>query len=120
MASHATRSTALSKSPALCVGSDASMKSALTYQQERNSLGAVKAVTAAQLSMAADGVYSVTLDEGLCISSLSVSKRRFDTSAIAIAAMKLTAQDMSVKYKETSLSGLAVSTLPMMNAWPLD
>ncbi|KZV76009.1 L-serine ammonia-lyase [Peniophora sp. CONT] len=57
---------------------------------ERNSLGAVKAVTAAQLSMAADGVYSVTLDE-------------------AIAAMKLTAQDMSVKYKETSLSGLATT-----------
>ncbi|KAG6828735.1 hypothetical protein H0H92_006923 [Tricholoma furcatifolium] len=52
---------------------------------ERNSLGAVKAVTAAQLSMASDGVYSVTLDE-------------------AIEAMRLTAQDMSVKYKETSLS----------------
>ncbi|KAF8952418.1 serine dehydratase alpha chain-domain-containing protein [Flammula alnicola] len=57
---------------------------------ERNSLGAVKAVTAAQLSMASDGVYSVTLDE-------------------AIEAMRLTAADMSVKYKETSLSGLAVS-----------
>ncbi|KAG5337577.1 hypothetical protein C0989_009302 [Termitomyces sp. Mn162] len=49
---------------------------------------AVKAITAAQLSMASDGVYSVTLDE-------------------AIEAMRLTAQDMSVKYKETSLSGLA-------------
>ncbi|KAG6890293.1 hypothetical protein C0995_009499 [Termitomyces sp. Mi166 len=48
-------------------------------------VGAVKAVTAAQLSMASDGVYSVTLDE-------------------AIEAMRLTAQDMSVKYKETSLS----------------
>ena len=46
---------------------------------------AVKAVTAAQLSMAAGGVYSVTLDE-------------------AIEAMRLTAADMSVKYKETSLS----------------
>jgi len=57
---------------------------------ERNSLGAVKAVTAAQLSMAAGGVYSVTLDE-------------------AIEAMRLTAADMSVKYKETSLSGLATS-----------
>lgn len=57
---------------------------------ERNSLGAVKAVTAAQLSMAAEGVYSVTLDE-------------------AIEAMRLTATDMSVKYKETSLSGLATS-----------
>lgn len=55
---------------------------------ERNSLGAVKAVTAAQLSMASQSVYSVTLDE-------------------AIEAMRLTAVDMSVKYKETSLSGLA-------------
>ncbi|CUA78101.1 hypothetical protein RSOLAG22IIIB_02718 [Rhizoctonia solani] len=52
---------------------------------ERNSLGAVKAVTAAQLALASDGVHSVTLDE-------------------AIEAMRLTAQDMSVKYKETSLS----------------
>lgn len=50
----------------------------------------MKAVTAAQLSMASHGVYSVTLDE-------------------AIEAMRLTAADMSVKYKETSLSGLAVS-----------
>jgi len=57
---------------------------------ERNSLGAVKAVTAAQLSMASDGIYRVTLDE-------------------AIEAMRLTATDMSVKYKETSLSGLATS-----------
>lgn len=57
----------------------------LCLNQERNSLGAVKAVTAAQLSMASDGVYSVTLDE-------------------AIEAMRLTAADMSVKYKETSLS----------------
>ncbi|RDB20821.1 L-serine dehydratase [Hypsizygus marmoreus] len=57
---------------------------------ERNSLGAVKAVTAAQLSMASHGVYSVTLDE-------------------AIEAMRLTAADMSVKFKETSLSGLATS-----------
>ncbi|KAG2129074.1 serine dehydratase alpha chain-domain-containing protein [Suillus bovinus] len=57
---------------------------------ERNSLGAVKAVTAAQLSMASTGVYRVTLDE-------------------AIEAMRLTAADMSVKYKETSLSGLATT-----------
>jgi L-serine deaminase len=46
---------------------------------------AVKAVTAGQLAMASGGVYSVTLDE-------------------AIEAMRLTAADMSVKYKETSLS----------------
>ncbi|KAJ6504812.1 L-serine ammonia-lyase [Mycena vitilis] len=57
---------------------------------ERNSLGAVKAVTAAQLSLASDGVYSVTLDE-------------------AIEAMRMTAADMSVKYKETSMAGLATS-----------
>ncbi|KAJ3782875.1 serine dehydratase alpha chain-domain-containing protein [Lentinula aff. detonsa] len=50
-----------------------------------NSFLAVKAVTAAQLSLASHGVYSVTLDE-------------------AIEAMRLTASDMSVKYKETSLS----------------
>ena len=55
--------------------------------QERNSLGAVKAVTAAQLAMATDTGDSVTLDE-------------------AIEAMRLTtaAVDMSAKYKETSLS----------------
>ena len=33
--------------------------------QERNSLGAVKAVTAAQLAMATDAVHSVTLDEAI-------------------------------------------------------
>lgn len=53
-------------------------------------LSAVKAVTAAQLSMASQNVYSVTLDE-------------------AIEAMRLTALDMSVKYKETSLSVCSIS-----------
>jgi len=53
--------------------------------KERNSLGAVKAVTAAQLAMASDTIYRVSLDQ-------------------AIEAMRLTAADMSVKYKETSLS----------------
>jgi iron-sulfur-dependent L-serine dehydratase single chain form len=52
---------------------------------ERNSLGAVKAITAAQLAMATDAVHSVSLDE-------------------AIEAMRVTAADMSIKYKETSLS----------------
>jgi len=42
--------------------------------------------------MASDGVYSVTLDE-------------------AIEAMRLTAADMSVKYKETSLSVCLASAL---------
>lgn len=32
---------------------------------ERNSLGAVKAVTAAQLALAGDGVHSVSLDEAI-------------------------------------------------------
>ena len=45
----------------------------------------MKAVTAAQLAMASDTVYRVSLDQ-------------------AIEAMRLTAADMSVKYKETSLS----------------
>ncbi|EJD48003.1 L-serine ammonia-lyase, partial [Auricularia subglabra TFB-10046 SS5] len=57
---------------------------------ERNSLGAVKAITAGQLALASDGVYSVSLDE-------------------AIEAMRITAADMSHKYKETSLSGLATT-----------
>ncbi|KAF9078109.1 L-serine ammonia-lyase [Rhodocollybia butyracea] len=67
---------------------------------ERNSLGAVKAVTAAQLSLASHGIYSVTLDE-------------------AIEAMRVTAADMSVKYKETSLSGLATTVkIPLtVPAW---
>lgn len=53
---------------------------------------AVKAITAAQLAMASQNVYSVTLDE-------------------AIEAMRLTAADMSVKYKETSLSVSAAGLL---------
>ncbi|CEQ39021.1 SPOSA6832_00521, partial [Sporobolomyces salmonicolor] len=86
---------------------------------ERNSLGAVKAVTgsffsslflslslcvcvaraglaerirgctAAQLALAGEGIHSVSLDE-------------------AIEAMRITARDMHHHYKETSLSGLAV------------
>ncbi|KAE9406185.1 L-serine ammonia-lyase [Gymnopus androsaceus JB14] len=66
---------------------------------ERNSLGAVKAITAAQLSLASDGVYSVTLDE-------------------AIEAMRVTAADMSVKYKETSLSVSTTVKIPLtVPAW---
>ncbi|KAH9472777.1 hypothetical protein Pst134EA_003381 [Puccinia striiformis f. sp. tritici] len=57
---------------------------------ERNALGAVKAVTAAQLALSGNGVHSVSLDE-------------------AIAAMRQTAKDMSSKYKETSRAGLATS-----------
>lgn len=59
---------------------------------ERNSLGAVKAVTAAQLALGGDGKHtgSVSLDD-------------------AIEAMRVTARDMHSHYKETSLSGLATS-----------
>ncbi|GAA5958823.1 hypothetical protein JCM21900_003936 [Sporobolomyces salmonicolor] len=57
---------------------------------ERNSLGAVKAVTAAQLALAGEGIHSVSLDE-------------------AIEAMRITARDMHHHYKETSLSGLATT-----------
>ncbi|EPQ31869.1 uncharacterized protein PFL1_00068 [Pseudozyma flocculosa PF-1] len=57
---------------------------------ERNALGAVKAVTAAQLALAGDGQHSVSLDD-------------------AITAMRETAKDMHTNYKETSLGGLAVA-----------
>lgn len=57
---------------------------------ERNALGAVKAVTAAQLALAGDGKHSVSLDD-------------------AITAMRETARDMHTSYKETSLAGLATA-----------
>ncbi|GAA5977814.1 hypothetical protein JCM11641_006081 [Rhodosporidiobolus odoratus] len=59
---------------------------------ERNSLGAVKAVTAAQLALAGEGGQDavVSLDD-------------------AIEAMRVTARDMHANYKETSLSGLATT-----------
>ncbi|KAN0066432.1 hypothetical protein ACQY0O_000526 [Thecaphora frezii] len=57
---------------------------------ERNALGSVKAVTAAQLALAGDGQHSVSLDD-------------------AITAMRETARDMHTSYKETSLGGLATA-----------
>ena len=57
---------------------------------ERNGLGAIKAVSAASLSMRGDGSHLVPLDS-------------------AIETMRQTGQDMSHKYKETSLGGLAVN-----------
>ncbi len=57
---------------------------------ERNGLGAVKAVTAASLALRGDGTHVVPLDS-------------------AIATMRETGADMSMKYKETSLGGLAVN-----------
>ena len=57
---------------------------------ERNGFGAVKAYTASSLSLRESGEHLVSLDQ-------------------CIAAMKKTGLDMSKKYKETSLGGLAVS-----------
>lgn len=57
---------------------------------ERNGLGAIKAVSAASLAMRGDGTHFVPLDA-------------------AIETMRQTGQDMSDKYKETALGGLAVN-----------
>ncbi|MDJ0827353.1 MAG: L-serine ammonia-lyase [Rhodobacter sp.] len=57
---------------------------------ERNGLGAIKAVSAASLSLRGDGTHLVPLDA--CIETL-----------------RQTGADMSAKYKETSLGGLAVN-----------
>ncbi|MBS9718407.1 L-serine ammonia-lyase [Pseudohalocynthiibacter aestuariivivens] len=57
---------------------------------ERNGLGAIKAVSAASLSLRGDGTHLVPLDS-------------------AIETMRQTGEDMSEKYKETSLGGLAVN-----------
>ncbi|PIB24483.1 L-serine ammonia-lyase [Amylibacter kogurei] len=57
---------------------------------ERNGLGAIKAVSAASLSMRGDGKHLVSLDA-------------------CIETMRQTGMDMNEKYKETSLGGLAVN-----------
>lgn len=57
---------------------------------ERNGFGAIKAYTAASLAMRGSGQHFMPLDN-------------------CIAAMKQTGMEMSHKYKETSLGGLAVS-----------
>ena len=57
---------------------------------ERNGLGAIKAVSAASLALRGDGQHFVPLDA-------------------AIETMRQTGNDMSEKYKETSLGGLAVN-----------
>ncbi len=57
---------------------------------ERNGLGAIKAVSAASLAMRGDGQHLVPLDA-------------------AIETMRQTGHDMSEKYKETALGGLAVN-----------
>ncbi|SFR35517.1 L-serine dehydratase [Yoonia tamlensis] len=57
---------------------------------ERNGLGAIKAVSAASLALRGDGHHLVSLD-------------------VAVETMRQTGVDMSEKYKETALGGLAVN-----------
>jgi len=57
---------------------------------ERNGFGAIKAYTATSLAMRGTGEHFMSLDK-------------------CIAAMKQTGEEMSVKFKETSLGGLAVA-----------
>ena len=57
---------------------------------ERNAMGAVQAVNAAKLALLGNGDHHITLDK-------------------VIQTMKQTGKDMSTKYKETSLGGLAVN-----------
>lgn len=57
---------------------------------ERNGFGAIKAYTATSLAIRGTGVHFMSLDN-------------------CIAAMKQTGAEMSVKFKETSLGGLAIS-----------
>lgn len=57
---------------------------------ERNGIGATKAVAAASLALRGDGTHFMPLDN-------------------CIEAMRQTGEEMSIKYKETSLGGLAVN-----------
>src|SRR5215469_691854 len=57
---------------------------------ERNGIGATKAVAAASLALRGDGSHFMPLDN-------------------CIEAMRQTGEEMSNKYKETSLGGLAVN-----------
>jgi L-serine dehydratase len=59
---------------------------------ERNAVAAVKAVTAARMSLLGDGEHFVSLDK-------------------AIKTMRETGADMSVKYKETARGGLALNVI---------
>ncbi len=59
---------------------------------ERNTMGAVKAINAARLALRGDGRHFVSLDK-------------------VIETMRQTGYDMSTKYKETSLGGLAVNAV---------
>ncbi|MBS0475682.1 MAG: L-serine ammonia-lyase, partial [Proteobacteria bacterium] len=59
---------------------------------ERNAVGSIKAVEAARLALLGDGTHRVSLDQ-------------------VIETMHKTGLDMSTRYKETSLGGLAVNVV---------
>lgn len=59
---------------------------------ERNAIAAAKAINAAKMALWGDGTHRVSLDE-------------------VIVTMRETGRDMSSKYKETALGGLAVSVV---------
>lgn len=59
---------------------------------ERNAMGAVKAINAASIALKGSGAHHVSLDT-------------------AIETMRQTGRDMSERYKETSLGGLAVNLI---------
>jgi len=64
---------------------------------ERNGMGAIKAITAASLALKGDGTHFVSLDN-------------------VIETMRQTGADMQVKYKETSLGGLAIHVVTVNHA----
>jgi L-serine dehydratase len=59
---------------------------------ERNAVGAIKAIEASRLALVGDGAHLVSLDQ-------------------VIETMRKTGLDMNVRYKETSLGGLAVNVV---------
>jgi L-serine dehydratase len=59
---------------------------------ERNAVGAIKAIEASRLALCGDGSHLVSLDQ-------------------VIETMRRTGLDMNVRYKETSLGGLAVNVV---------
>jgi len=59
---------------------------------ERNALAGVKAINAARMALAGDGIHHVSLDA-------------------AITTMRQTGADMHLKYKETSRGGLALNVI---------
>ena len=63
---------------------------------ERNAMAAVKAITAARFALRGTGEHFVSLDT-------------------VIETMRLTGKDMSERYKETAMGGLAVTAVPVLS-----